>query len=621
MPRAVAEEITLEFFEKIRQKGKDCVEIAEKINRMIKADDAYQKSMLEGMKAIITHMQKGGKTMCTEMPLSAGANEIFKDLMRKYQVPFVSAKTGDDKKEQIFYRDKDVKIVQMCRIELIKTLDFMCEELSPKDFFKKYINDEIKGINGLDKADIELIRREVTERNDISNEIDYTVVKDLNDEAKEMILFPSSISAEIEKIIDRVIFDFSGEEGKAKKDTVLRMIEEKQRMQNIISNNVNAGKEVCLIDSINPNIFCLINEKGIFFHHLSREINESGEEYIKDDVVRNSDIRKISSFTSGLYKPVLMSLKEVNFIKGVDNEGNIKTDLASYDDDLSMIRNKMLILPQKRRYEADTVINNLRKPMNQRIRTFINLKDKDIEALKVLVEEEKLSETVIGNGEVSCTESDLSVIEGYIRDNVYRANKTVEKTELTPLLEYEYKFFHEGRGSINLTDRVKMREQNQFMIDANDERYLFKFDGDSLIAYDKDREFLKISMDDEDYCETVIKIIGNLKEPVCLEEEDIINKDGYELLDAIRSRRPDIKEYECKDELRTKLFQRFSREYEEINGKVPSNPTNRQKEALKKMSEYKKNVITVKYSEETKDLYKEPEKPVIIKTRSVDLSY
>ena len=136
MTRSVAEEITVEFFQALKEKGRNCIELAEKINRMLKVEDEYQRSMFEGMKAITAHMQKGGKVRYSELPLEAGANVIFKDLLKKYQVPYVSVISGESKKENVFYRDKDTKIVAMCRLEMFNLLNFMSEELSPKDFLQ-----------------------------------------------------------------------------------------------------------------------------------------------------------------------------------------------------------------------------------------------------------------------------------------------------------------------------------------------------------------------------------------------------------------------------------------------------------------------------------------------------
>ena len=91
MTRSVAEEITVEFFQALKEKGRNCIELAEKINRMLKVEDEYQRSMFEGMKAITAHMQKGGKVRYSELPLEAGANVIFKDLLKKYGSPCAAA--------------------------------------------------------------------------------------------------------------------------------------------------------------------------------------------------------------------------------------------------------------------------------------------------------------------------------------------------------------------------------------------------------------------------------------------------------------------------------------------------------------------------------------------------
>lgn len=364
MKRAVAEEITNEFFEKLKRKEKDVVELAERINRMVKVDDEYQNSLLEGMKSILEHMKNGGTVKCIELTTEAGSNEIFKDLLKKYNVPYVSAVAGKGKTENIFYKDKDTKIVSMCRLELMNLLNYMCEEISPRDLLRKHLNDEIKAINGLDTGDIEFIRREIAERNDNNSEIDYSVVKDIKNQGKEMIMFPENKRAEIEKIVDKVIYEFSGTDGKEKKKEVLEQIKEEHKFENIINNNVNNGKTVCLVDSVNPNVFCLINENGIFMHKLTKEksgMTTEGSIYnIKDDMIKHNDRRALSRFTASMYKPVIMSLKEVSFIKGIDSDGQIKTDKYSYEEDLEIMKSKVRILPQQRKYEVDEKINDIR---------------------------------------------------------------------------------------------------------------------------------------------------------------------------------------------------------------------------------------------------------------------
>lgn len=621
MARAVAEEITNEFFEHISRKGRDCVEFAEKINRMIKTDDEYQKSMFEGMKAITAHMQKGGRVKCMSVPLEAGANEMFKELLRRYQVPYVAAVSGEPRKEHVFFRDKDTRIVSMCRIELFNRLNYMCAELSPEDFFKKYINDEIKGIGGLDKGDIEFIRREIADMNEKSAEIDFSVVKDLKNDGKEMIIFPEIKRNMIEKIVDRVIFDFSGEDGKEKKEKVLDQVKEKHRFENIIINNVKAGKEVCLVDSLNPNIFCLINEDGIQMHKLSKERAESGGIYVKDDMIASSNIKEIHRFSSELYRPVLMSLKEMNLIKGMTDDGNIKTDVRSYESDLSILKKKTLILPDKRKYMADRVIDNLRKPTEQEIKTYVHLSKDVIYTVEELIRQKNLKETVIEGDTVSCTETDLPEIEKYMREHVFRVYEPAEVTALTPLIEYELKFYHEGRGSINLTDREKMRKEPQFIVDAIDERYLFRIDGENLTAYDSNEEFLRISMDSEDFTDSLMQVLSNLKEPVILEKDDLEGKSKEEILYTISEKRPDIKEYASKDELRNQVFYRNSKEYDEINGQEPEKPTDKQKEAIEKIKEYKNNTVIIKYSDETKAMYREPDKEIRVNTGKPEISF
>lgn len=621
MARAVAEEITNEFFEHISRKGRDCVEIAEKINRMIKTDDEYQRSMFEGMKAITAHMQKGGRVKCMSIPLEAGANEMFKELLRKYQVPYVAAVSGEPRKEHVFFRDKDARIVSMCRIELFNRLNFMCAELSPKDFFKKYVNDEIKGINGLDKGDIEFIRREIADKNEKSAEIDFSIVKDLKNEGKEMIIFPESKRELMEKIVDRVIYDFSGEEGKEKKEKVLEQVKEKNRFENIIKNNVNAGKEVCLVDSLNPSIFCLINEDGIQMHRLSKERDESGEFMIKDDMIASSNIKELHRFSSELYRPVLMSLKEMNLIKGMTDDGKIKTEARNYDSDLSILKKKTLIMPDKRKYLADSIIDSLRKPTEQEIKTYSHLSKEVLYTLEELIRQRNLKETVIEGDNVSCTETDLPVIDKFMREHVFRVYEPAEVTALTPLIEYELKYYHEGRGSINLTDKKKMKKEPQYLVDAVDERYLFKIDGENLTAYDANQEFLRISIDSEEFTESFMQLLSNLKEPVVLKTEDLYGKSKEEILYTIAEKRSDIKDYVSKDMLRSQVFYRNSKEYDEIDGKVPEMPTDKQKEAIEKINEYKSNTVVIKYSDETKAMYREPEREITVNTGKPEISF
>ena len=222
---------------------------------------------------------------------------------------------------------------------------------------------------------------------------------------------------------------------------------------------------------------------------------------------------------------------------------------------------------------------------------------------------------------VSCTETDLPEIEKYMREHVFRVYEPAEVTALNPLIEYELKFYHEGRGSINLTDREKMRKEPQFIVDAIDERYLFRIDGENLTAYDSNEEFLRISMDSEDFTDSLMQVLSNLKEPVILEKDDLEGKSKEEILYTISEKRPDIKEYASKDELRNQVFYRNSKEYDEINGQEPEMPTDKQKEAIEKIKEYKNKTVIIKYSDETKAMYREPDKEIRVNTGKPEISF
>ena len=616
MTRSVAEEITFEFFQALKEKGRNCIELAEKINRMLKVEDEYQRSMFEGMKAITAHMQKGGKVRYSELPLEAGANVIFKDLLKKYQVPYVSVISGESKKENVFYRDKDTKIVAMCRLEMFNLLNFMSEELSPKDFFKKYSNDEIKGINGLDKGDIEFIRREIAERNEKHAGIDFSVVKDLKNDGKEMIIFPESMSAEIEKAVDRVMFDFSGKDGKENKERVLKCIEDMRKFENIVKNNVKAGKTVCLVDRKRPNVLCVINENGITLHNLTKETREdqSGKEekYIKDDAISHKDIGRITQFTSMMIEPVLMSLKEVNLIKNIKDNGEIVTDVEKFDDDIALLRKKARILPEQRLYKANIEIDHIRKPVNKEIKTIINLPEDVIKDLNKLISEKGLKETVIEGNEISSSETDYAVIEKYVSENLYRKGENPEDLSLAPLKEFEYRFFHEGRGAINLTDKKRMQEENQYIVDANDESILYRLDGKALTIFDKNEEVKKIEMESDDYIDSFIDVINGLEDPVFLKKEDLYGKKNTEILEIIKDKRPDIMDFNSKNTLIGMMHRRYSKEYEELLDGKSQNLSEKQKEAIDKIKTYKNNRVIVKYSDETKDMYREPDKKITV---------
>lgn len=624
MARSVAEEITVEFFQVLKEKGRNCIELAEKLNRMLKVENEYQRSMFEGMKAITAHMQKGGKVRYSELPLEAGANVIFKDLLKKYQIPYVSVISGEPKKENVFYRDRDSKIVAMCRLEMFNLLNFMSEELSPKDFFKKYTNDEIKGINGLDKGDVEFIRREIAERNEKNAGIDFSVVKDLKNDGKEMIIFPESISAEIEKAVDRVMFDFSGKDGEEKKERVLKCIEDMHKFENIVKNNVKAGKTVCLLDGKRPNVLCVINENGIELHNLTKEIreNQSGkkEEYIKDDVISHNDLGRITQFTSMMIEPVLMSLKEVNLIKDIKDDGKIVTDVEKFDDDIALLRKKARILPEQRSYKANIEIDHLRKPVNKEIKTIINLPEDMIKDLGKLINEKGLKETVIEGNEISSTETEYAVIKQYVSENLYRKGEEPDDLSLAKLKEYEYRFFHEGRGTVNLTDKKRMQEENQYIVDANDESILYRLDGKTLTIFDNTEEVKKIDMDSDDFIDSFIDVINGLEEPVFLKKDDLYGKKDTEILEIIKDKRTDIIDFESKNTLIGMMHRRYSKEYEELLDGKSSNLTEKQKEAIDKIKAYKNNRVIIKYSDETKDMYREPDKKITVEVGKPTIS-
>ena len=61
--------------------------------------------------------------------------------------------------------------------------------------------------------------------------------------------------------------------------------------------------------------------------------------------------------------------------------------------------------------------------------------------------------------------------------------------------------------------------------------------------------------------------------------------------------------------------------YGEINGQEPEMPTDKQKEALEKIKEYKNNTVIIKYSDETKAMYREPDKEIRVNTGKPEISF
>ena len=119
-------------------------------------------------------------------------------------------------------------------------------------------------------------------------------------------------------------------------------------------------------------------------------------------------------------------------------------------------------------------------------------------------------------------------------------------------------------------------------------------------------------MESDDYIDSFIDVINGLEDPVFLKKEDLYGKKNTEILEIIKDKRPDIMDFNSKNTLIGMMHRRYSKEYEELLDGKSQNLSEKQKEAIDKIKAYKNNRVIVKYSDETKDMYREPDKKITV---------
>lgn len=585
------------------------------VYRQIEKQATYNRSLLEGLEGLQAHLKAGKDIKASTIPLTNGANELFKDILQKYGIAFVSFKTKHPDQEVFVTKDTDAFLVSRAFAEVYEKLGQMQGEMSKEDFFTKYEgNKDIQAIENLSLTQVEYFR------NEIHPSVDYTILRDKDKTNEYMIVYLKDKSELVEKSMNKTLFALSGEEGRAVAKRYNEILDERGRFNQVVKNNVEAGRELILADASDPCKFIHINDDGSFdLHQLDVTTNDKFDENGFREVEFNDDrvdhfksMDKLPGILDGMHRPVLMTAKEFNLAKGFDYMGRVQVG-DNFHKNLMQTKKFIATLPANRHYTVQEQLRNVHHPEMKKIKVFSNLPEEKINELTEYVKRRNLKETVIDAKSVACTDIDRKVIEKWMEENIYMTYKGSEKTGASPFITYEAAFMHENRGNLNISDYETMPKE-QYIVDADNPSYLFILRPDSLTVKDNTGEFLRLENHvtrmedgsikrDESFDSQLKQIFDNFQNPIMLPLNELKGSQE-EIQMNINARRPDVQPDPAIDALRRQIILGDRREFEEMFILEPEKLNSRQIEALETITSYKECRKDIVFTmSDAKDMY------------------
>lgn len=600
----------------IDKHSRNLIQVLRIFKQEITKQNKFDRALYIGLEGIEKHLQAGGHIDSTAIPFESGANELFKDLLRKNHVIYASFKTGDPPQELFVTRDSDKSIVQACFYEMKHRLGLMVGEMSKEDFFSKYGNTEVLTAGGLSRVEVEYFRGEINPK------ADYTITRDINDPNKYMIVYPTSkegrdgkrinIAEMVEKAIDKTLFDLTGTEGRRNAEQVEALLNERDRFCNVVKNNVNKGRDVLIVDSIDPLKFISTNKDGTYSLHqinIDTTVGFMGRKTSSiSETVSQIKPENLQSALSTLNKPVLMSLKDHGVVFGFDYAGKSKVDIENVVNNVEKLKAKIVLTPENKHFMANERLFYIHHPEYQNVHLVNSIPQNLIRQFNEYVKENNLHQTLTTDTAIAFTDTDKEKVMDWVNKNVYQEYVPSDATSASPFIEYEARFYHECRGKLNLSDFETMPEV-QYVVDANNPNFLFKLTKDGCEVYDDKEKYLSIPQNltrdkngnivrDKAYDEQIYILLSNMTNPIMLDVNEVEGKSKEEIAVAIEEHRPDFYRHPALDELRMAVAGGNIAEFQAIYKDDVQDLNDRQKETLDRITGYKNNRETIKMSKE-----------------------
>lgn len=589
MANFVTDKLYEEFLSNLSQNKNNIARFLELIRDMLKQQKNYDRSLMRGLSALISHERAGGRIKTVSISADMAANEMLKEILTKSGVPFVCVRMSEPDEEIFLTKDSDEKILSLCLDKVKERLLAGTGQLDAEELIKRYSHEKIYIKRDFDIADLEVFKRN-------SGNVNYAVARDTEDKGQYIILYPQSCMEKIEEAIDKTIYFLSGIEGERTRELLLDAVNEKQEFMQAINKRLSVGSDVYITDSKEPSRFILLttgSEKT--FHEYTCHVDEDNKENINDKVTEIKDKSALLEYISSLSSPVLLTKKEFDL------------DLSKgFYEEMERLRMKMLIFPEERHFKASEDIERICNPSLGLLTRYEHLNEEAIEILANTIDVKNLSETVIKDLDVVTTGKDKPVIDEILTEYVYDKKVKEEEYFLKPLIRHEQRFYYEGRGVLNLTNFDSMPEK-QYIVDAFNLGLIFEFSKEGLTVYKgfvgSENAYRHVTQDlvedidgnlirDSEFDNAVLTILSNLENPVVITKEEMENIDDSEKLnELVNDKRPDLVRTKATDELMTKIFKGYSREYESLfdNEAESGYLTDKQHEASEKMKSYKKH--------------------------------